>query len=143
MNCELNKYVYDCEECGFCKGERKMNKLKFENHENHKDIIKEFYALNKYLITEQFKDSLLDAVDCMEEIIRQQDTQDEVDWNKVAVDTPILVRDSEFSGWYKRHFAKYEDDKVYAWNYGNTSWSTEYAEMGPWKYAKLAEEGDM
>ena len=24
MDCELNKYVYDCEECGFCKGERKM-----------------------------------------------------------------------------------------------------------------------
>ena len=24
MDCELNKYVYDCDECGFCKGELKM-----------------------------------------------------------------------------------------------------------------------
>lgn len=31
-----------------------------------------------------------------------------VDWYKVAVDTPILVRNSTDEGWSKRHFAKYE-----------------------------------
>lgn len=38
-----------------------------------------------------------------------------VDWSKVAVDTPILVRNSEEEVWEKRHFAKYENGIVYAW----------------------------
>ena len=64
----------------------------------------------------------------------------EVDWSKVAVDTPILVRDYDNENWYKRHFAKYEDNKIYVWNSGNTSWTGE--EVVDWKYAKLAEEGE-
>ena len=32
-----------------------------------------------------------------------------VDWSKVEVDTPILVRDFEGSDWFRRHFAKYEN----------------------------------
>ena len=48
-----------------------------------------------------------------------------VDWSKVAVDTPILVRDSSFSEWGKRYFAKYENGIVYAWSNGTTSWSSE------------------
>lgn len=64
----------------------------------------------------------------------------EVDWSKVAVDTPILVRAYKNDRWFKRHFAKYEDGKVYAWNSGNTSWTGE--EMVDWEYAKLLEEGD-
>lgn len=46
-----------------------------------------------------------------------------VDWSKVAVDTPILVRGNIFSKWVKRYFAKYENGRVYAWNNGTTSWS--------------------
>ena len=37
-----------------------------------------------------------------------------VDWSKVPVDTPILVRDIESDGWERRYFAKYEDNTVYA-----------------------------
>lgn len=37
-----------------------------------------------------------------------------VDWSKVAVDTPILVRDNIFSKWAKRYFAKYENGRVYS-----------------------------
>lgn len=64
----------------------------------------------------------------------------EVDWSKVKVDTPILVRDYEGSEWIKRYFAKFADGKVYAWKYGATSWTAnnEYA-VRSWKYAKLAE----
>ena len=40
--------------------------LRWESHKNHYEQLKEFYALNKYLITEQFKDALLDAIECME-----------------------------------------------------------------------------
>ena len=60
-----------------------------------------------------------------------------VDWSKVAVDTPILVRDSEKESWRKRHFAKYENGIVYAWGGGTTSWSAERSTC--WKMAKLAE----
>ena len=62
----------------------------------------------------------------------------EVDWSKVKVDTPILVRDFEGSDWFRRHFAKYENGTVYAWDGGDTSWSGGVV-MTDWKYAKLAE----
>ena len=63
-----------------------------------------------------------------------------VDWSKVAVDTPILVRDSEEEVWEKRYFAKYEDNTVCAWSGGATSWSaTDKQDIVGWKMAKLAE----
>lgn len=34
-------------------------------HENHANILAEFYSYNKYYFTEQMKDSLLDAIECM------------------------------------------------------------------------------
>ena len=60
-----------------------------------------------------------------------------VDWSKVAVDTPILVRDSEKESWKKRYFARYDNGIVYAWGGGTTSWSAERSTY--WKMAKLAE----
>lgn len=62
---------------------------------------------------------------------------DVVDWSKVAVDTPILVRSSIEEDWNRRHFAKYKDGKVCAWSYGKTSWSGE--RFIAWEHAKLAE----
>ena len=61
----------------------------------------------------------------------------EVDWSKVAVDTPILVRQGKSGRWFERHFAKYENGDVYAWVDGQTSWTG--ADEIKWKYAKLAE----
>lgn len=64
----------------------------------------------------------------------------EVDWSKVKVDTPILVKDILKSEWIKRYFAKYENGRVYAWKEGKTSWSTvNEHNVNSWKYAKLAE----
>ena len=60
-----------------------------------------------------------------------------VDWSKVEVDTPILVRDGEDEEWNKQHFAECDGKVVCAWRAGKTSW-TEDCVMG-WKYAKLAE----
>ena len=62
----------------------------------------------------------------------------EVDWNKIEVDTPILVKDYEDGEWIKRYFAEYKDGKVYAWNGGRTGQTESY--MTPWKYAKLSED---
>lgn len=63
----------------------------------------------------------------------------EVDWSKVKVDTPILVRDYECEEWLERHFAKYENGAVYAWDVGRTSWTAHNNEATLWDYAKLAE----
>lgn len=64
----------------------------------------------------------------------------EVDWSKVKVDTPILVKDILKSEWIKRYFAKYENGRVYAWKEGKTSWSAvNEHNVNFWKYAKLAE----
>ena len=62
-----------------------------------------------------------------------------VDWSKVAVDTPILVRDFAGGEWAQRYFAKYENGKVYTWLGGATSWSVDSCGVTDWKFAKLAE----
>lgn len=64
----------------------------------------------------------------------------EVDWSKVEVDTPILIRTDEATPWVRRYFAKYEDGIVYVWNLGRTSWSaTNDKDVSAWTHAKLAE----
>ena len=68
---------------------------------------------------------------------KPSEEEPETDWSKVAVDTPILVKNYVSDKWQKRHFAKYENGIVYAWNNGETSWTT--VAMTDWKYAKLAE----
>ena len=64
--------------------------------------------------------------------------ESEVDWSKVEVDTPILVRGSEDGEWIRRHFANYYNGLVYAWKDSRTSW-TACGYMTAWNYAKLAE----
>ena len=66
-----------------------------------------------------------------------------VDWSKVEVDTPILVRQTKDGEWLRRHFAKYEDGIVYAWKDAFTSWTVSFDEdVYAWKFAKLAESED-
>ena len=62
-----------------------------------------------------------------------------VDWLKVAVDTPILVKDSSGQRWLKRYFAKYENGSVYAWDGGKTSWNSE-GHATAWELAKLPDK---
>ena len=64
----------------------------------------------------------------------------EVDWSKVEVDTPILVRNSEYAttSWLRRHFAKYENGLVYAWKDSRTRWTADNMTTA-WQCAKLAE----
>ena len=75
----------------------------------------------------------------IENILEPYKEEPEIDWYKVAVDTPILVKNSENDYWHERHFAKYVNGRVYAWNDGKTSWTEDG--VIAWKYAKLAEEG--
>ena len=59
----------------------------------------------------------------------------EIDWNKVPVDTCILITDS-CDNTIKRHFAKYDNKIIYAYPDGTTSWSfdnqVEYNELVAW-----------
>lgn len=63
-----------------------------------------------------------------------------VDWSKVAVDTPILVKDDYDDEWVKSYFASYKNGEVRAWMGGRTSFSVKNkTDTFGWKYAKLAE----
>ena len=63
-----------------------------------------------------------------------------IDWFKVKVDTPILVRDAEDDKWEKRYFAFFDGEKVSAWGNGATAWSAKNDEyVAHWNFAKLAE----
>ena len=64
-----------------------------------------------------------------------------VDWSKVPVDTPILVRDLENEKWTKRHFAKYEGGKVWAYRNGTTSWTNNGIYC--WTFEKLAADDEL
>lgn len=75
----------------------------------------------------------------IENILKPYKEEHEIDWYKVAVDTPILVKNSKNDYWHERHFAKYVNGRVYAWDDGKTSWTEDG--VTAWEYAKLAEEG--
>ena len=66
--------------------------------------------------------------------------EDETDWNKVEVDTKVLVRYKPYDEWEKRYFAKYEDGKVYVFNDGRTSWSSRG--ITHWEETKLWEDNN-
>ena len=66
-----------------------------------------------------------------------------IDWSKLSVDTKVLVSD-DGKEWNRRHFAKYEDGKVYCFNDGYTSFTiVNYAYLSnatSWEYCKLYQE---
>ena len=71
--------------------------------------------------------------------LEEEYKEHEVDWTKVKVDTPVLVRSCETDSWKKRYFAKYEDGAVYTFINGYTSWTSECHTPILWSFAKLAE----
>ena len=128
-----------------------------KNYEKYADEIREYDGeafCNDFVQPYILKQSDCSGMDCdqcsmlkliwlLEEYEEPQEPK--VDWNKVKVDTPILVRDYEDTEsatvvWLKRYFAEYKDGLVYAWTNGRTSWNED--KMHGWKYAKLAEDED-
>lgn len=117
-----------------------------KNYEKYEDEIKEYKGTR--FCKDFIKQYILKSDDCinvgcarckmLQTLWLLEDCEEsEIDWSKVEVDTPLLVRNYKNGEWYKRYFAKYEDGKVYAWCNGRTSWN----ETGiyAWRYAKLAE----
>ena len=89
------------------------------------------YDCGNYEVINAEKVALLTALWLDEEY-----QEPEVDWSKVAVDTPILVSMSG-QDWSHRHFAEYCDGIVCAFDGGATSWTSNVSTG--WEYAKLAE----
>lgn len=68
------------------------------------------------------------------------DPAERVDWSKVAIDTPVLVRNSEMDAWKRRYFAGYNDNEVYVFSNGKTSYTyTDDEKPVIYRHAKLAE----
>ena len=77
-----------------------------------------------------------DVIDIREEV-------DIMDWSRVDVDTPVLVRDNEDEPWTRGYFAFYSDGQVWTFRNGATSWSEEVPKSKcPWNFAKIANEED-
>ena len=73
-----------------------------------------------------------DVIDIREEV-------DIMDWSRVDVDTPVLVRDRHDQSWVRRYFAKYEQGKVWTFYQGTTSWSAwSQDNLTAWNFAKIA-----
>lgn len=62
-----------------------------------------------------------------------------VDWDKVEVDTKILVS-NDYIRWYRRYFAEFKNDKIYTFDNGTTSFTYSYTGLVPWEYAKIYKE---
>lgn len=65
---------------------------------------------------------------------------DVVDWSQVPVDTKVFVRNIKDGKEYCRYFAEYSNNRVYTWDYGATSWSSD--DTSCWNYARLAEQNN-
>lgn len=63
----------------------------------------------------------------------------DIDWSKVEVDTKILVSNDD-KRWYHAHFAMFENDTIYTFDNGTTSFTYNYTGLVPWEYAKLYKE---
>ena len=56
-----------------------MNKISLENQEYHLDRVREFYYNNKHNFTEILRQSLLDAIICMNFVIEQKKKKEQED----------------------------------------------------------------
>lgn len=67
---------------------------------------------------------------------------DEVNWNKVPIDTKVLVKDDDNNKWIRRHYAGYDEEKklFIAFTDGGTSWTTK--DTTEWAQCKLEDEED-
>lgn len=124
------------------------------NYEKHKSEIEKFARMGLKVAVKKDTNEIVSCIDvgsgcdnclfggygnCTQKSMTWADAEyieQEVDWSKVAVDTPILVSIDNVQ-WYCRHFAKYENGLFYVWDDGRTSYTTNT--KSTWEYAKLAE----
>lgn len=70
------------------------------------------------------------------------DPIDDIDWERVPVDTPVIVGEST-PAWH-RHFAKCRNGNVYCWDNGYTSFTAgDPSAVSEWSVAKLYRQEDV
>lgn len=120
---------------------RRMYDLGFNKAEIEDDVL--FFFKNERDLLCPFSPRVMVACTCFEEKDQLIDVAEYlgiVDWSKVAVDTPILVKHRVEETWEKRHFACFKNGYVYTWREGTTSWSVPDEQLiTMWNYAKQAE----
>ena len=121
-----------------------------KNHEAYNDMIMKYKGedtklcinfIQPYILKSDHCNNLCcEACQMLQTIwLMEEYEEPEVDWNKVKVDTPILVRNAEDEPWLRRYFAKYENGRIHAWSVGRTSWTANtVAHTTSYAYAKLA-----
>ncbi len=96
---------------------------------------KELYDLERtsdgLLLGDIYYTSKILSMDLIEKPVK------EVDWSNIPIDTKVLVSTSG-EEWVRRYFAKYENGKIYVWDYGATSFSSN--RCTEWTYTKLYKE---
>lgn len=123
------------------------------NYEHYKDKIEKITRLgyeiavnkhdNKPCTCDNLScdDCIAGTTTCFETISKWADEEyiePGVDWSKVPVDTPVLVKLYSDEKWIRRYFAKYQNGCVYTFSNGATSWSNDEGTTS-WNFAKLAE----
>ena len=120
---------------------KRMYDLGFRKAEIEDDVL--FFFCGEREFSNPFLPRVMVASTCFEEKDRLIDIAEYlgiVDWSKVEVDTPILVKHRVEETWEKRHFACFKNGYVYTWREGTTSWSVPDEQLiTMWNYAKLAE----
>ena len=67
-----------------------------------------------------------------------------IDWDRVPVDTPVLVWDTDDKHKKKRYYAGLNDGYYMAFNNGTTSWSSDSVkETSLWSNCELARKEDI
>lgn len=62
--------------------------LRWSSHKRHRELLEEFYFHNKYYLTEQMKDTILDAIDCLNAIEKLTEMSKEEKNGSNSVKTP-------------------------------------------------------
>ena len=87
-----------------------------------------------------------DCVTCNKRVKEwlKEEYNPQIDWSKVPVDTPVIVI-SDGGVSYCRHFAKFENNEIYVFNAGATSWTSPNSPYAftKWNETKLAREEDI
>ena len=98
---------------------------------------------NHYVFLQFYNKMLADEILGNRQIIDLREEYALMDWNKIDVDTPVLVRDNEDEPWTRGYFAFYSGGQVWTFMNGSTSWSVEDPNSThPWNFAKVADVED-
>ena len=112
------------------------------NYEHYKDEIIKHCIINrqctffkKYILNSD-SCSAYDCDYCKKRILNwfdepYEEPVIEIDWSKVPVDTPVIVEEG-YNAKQKRYFCKYENDKIFTFDVGTTSWSCPNTKSPNW-----------